>query len=96
VRVADDLLWLEPEPAAPFVQLTAAVVERWPDRLPYGGRHPDLVAHVTIVEAQDAPFDEVERIVRAHLPFSATADRLELWFQDVTGRWHVGHWFRLG
>ncbi|WP_232667925.1 2'-5' RNA ligase family protein [Pseudonocardia sp. TRM90224] len=47
----DDLVWLAPEPSAPFAALTAAVSERFGLR-PYGGVH-EPVPHLTV--AHDAP-----------------------------------------
>jgi len=46
----DDVVWLAPEPAAPFRALTAAVVSAFPAHRPYGGIHDDVVPHLTIGE----------------------------------------------
>ena len=96
VRRFDGLVWVEPEPATPFVRLTEAVVARWPEWPPYGGLFDEVIPHLTVVESDTAPLGEVETAVRLSLPFKARATRLELWRQDAAGRWHP-HWlFPLG
>jgi hypothetical protein len=50
-------LWLAPEPSEPFVGLTAALVERFPDWRPYGGIHgTEVIPHLTVTQgpAEDA------------------------------------------
>src|SRR6476660_7640771 len=36
-RFQEGIVWLHPEPSLPFVDLTAAVEQRWPDYPPYEG-----------------------------------------------------------
>ena len=47
-RFDGDIPWLHPNPSAPFVDLTAAVFERWPDNPPYEGSYDEVIPHVTI------------------------------------------------
>lgn len=42
------VLWLAPEPDAPFVELTRAVCARFPEHRPYGGAHNDVIPHLTV------------------------------------------------
>lgn len=88
-RFDEGVVWVEPEPAEPFRRLTAEVHAHWPEHPPYEGRFQELIPHLTIVEAEgdDPPLDAIEAAVRRHLPFTAQADRVELWRQDATGRW---------
>jgi 2'-5' RNA ligase len=66
------VLWLAPEPADPFVALTAAVQRAFPRYLPYRGAHPDLVPHLTIGQNQPYPaFESACRAIRPSLPFTA-------------------------
>jgi 2'-5' RNA ligase len=44
------VLWLAPEPDAPFRALIRAVTAAFPDYPPYGGAHSDVVPHLTIGE----------------------------------------------
>jgi 2'-5' RNA ligase len=97
-RFDEGVVWIEPDPSAPFRALTDAVAARWPAYPPYGGRFDAVIAHLTVVEAgDDGPsLTAIEAVARAHLPFGARADRLELWRQDEAGRWQP-HWrLRLG
>lgn len=72
------LLYLAPDPDTPFRRLTEAVVERWPEAPPYGGKyepHP----HLTVAQTQDdAVLDEAETALRAELPFSARVSEVDL------------------
>jgi 2'-5' RNA ligase len=80
-RFGDDVLWLAPEPEAPFRELTRAVVAAFPTHLPYGGVHGEPVPHLTVGELRLGSTDElaaVERAVREHLPIRARIDRAVL------------------
>ncbi len=92
-RFDDGVVWIEPRPADTFHVLTAAVVDRWPDHPPYGGRFDVTIPHLTVVEAEadGPPLEAIELQVARELPFRARADRLELWRQDAAGRW-LPHW----
>lgn len=66
------VLWLEPAPAEPFLALTASVQRAFPDCLPYGGAHPDLVPHLTV--GQDQPenlLESAQRAIEPSLPVRA-------------------------
>ncbi len=60
------VLWLAPEPAEPFLALTAAVWHRFPRCPPYRGVYPDLVPHLTI--GMDRPAGALESAARAAEP----------------------------
>lgn len=47
--------WLHPDPSGPFVDLTAAVFERWPDQPPYEGAFDEVIPHVTITREDVGP-----------------------------------------
>ncbi len=68
----DDVVWLAPEPAHPFVALTLAVQERF-GIVPYGGEHgPEPVPHLTV--GHQAPLPRLcaaAAQVEAGLPFRA-------------------------
>lgn len=75
---ADDVLWLDPEPAGPFRQLTAAVWAAFPEHPPYGGIYDDTVPHLTVAETRQADLAAVraaEQAVLPHLPLVAHIDR---------------------
>jgi hypothetical protein len=76
----DGTTWLRPTPALPFVDLTAAVWQRWPERPPYEGLHDEVIPHLTISET---PID-----VQLELPIVARAREVMLIEEDEpTGRW---------
>lgn len=67
----DQVVWLAPEPARAFADLTAAVCERFPDYPPYGGTFADVVPHLTVGDgAPAAELRRAEEAVRGHLPIS--------------------------
>jgi 2'-5' RNA ligase len=77
-REPHEVLWLRPEPAAPFHELAAAVGEVFADFPVYGG---ELVyePHVTVgVGGPDVDLAAVERDVRRLLPLRAEARELTL------------------
>lgn len=51
------VLWLAPEPAGPFRDLTAAVWASFPACAPYGGAFHDAVPHLTI--GHEAPVEQL-------------------------------------
>jgi hypothetical protein len=76
-----DVLWLDPEPAQPFRQLTAAVWRAFPQHPPYGGAYDDVVPHLTIAEQRLADMPAllaVERVVQSGLPLVARIERVLL------------------
>ena len=51
----DTVLWLAPQPARPFRELTSAVWQQFPQAPPYAGAHSDVVPHLTIGHDADKP-----------------------------------------
>ncbi len=89
VRRFPELVWVDPEPSAPFADLTAAVVARWPSHPPYEGAFDIVIPHLTVVESDVAALETVEELARGSVPFARRAQRLELWCQDGAGRWRT-------
>lgn len=88
-RFADPVLWLAPEPDAPFRALTAAVWARFPSTPPYGGRFDDVVPHLTVTDGQPAPvMDAAAERVRPFLPITARVRAVRL----LVGRPSPGAW----
>ncbi|CAN5530004.1 2'-5' RNA ligase family protein [soil metagenome] len=46
-----DVVYLPPEPDAPFRRLIEALAAEFPDYPPYGGAHPEVVPHLTVAHA---------------------------------------------
>lgn len=72
------VLYLPPVPAGPFVELTRAVLERWPDCRPYEGRHEEIVPHVTVAQGEGALLDLAEADVAPKLPLTTRATEVLL------------------
>ena len=83
------LLYLAPEPSDPFVALTEACAERFPDFPPYGGVHDDIVPHLTVVETDEVPAEAVVRQLEAGLPFSYRIRAIEVITPSEEGPWHL-------
>jgi hypothetical protein len=95
-----DVVYLAPEPLAPFDALTQGVAARFPETPPYGGALADPIPHLTLAQRPPAPsLEEVsERFVReagARLPLECAADEVALAIQRA-GRWSIGPSFALG
>ena len=78
------LVWLAPEPAGPFVAMTEAMVERFPDHLPYGGIHDRIVPHLTVAEAQ---LDEAAALVEPLLPLHSRVESVVLYEHAEADHW---------
>lgn len=70
------VLYLAPEPAAPFVALTEALVRAFPAFPPFGGVHERIVPHLTVAQGDERTLQpaeaELRAALRAHGPVSAT------------------------
>ena len=68
------ILYLGPEPDAPFREMTEALVARFPEHRPYGGIHEDVIPHVTVAAADDERvLEEVRAEVGKGLPIACYA-----------------------
>jgi hypothetical protein len=85
VRRFPGVVYLAPEPAAPFVAMTEACMRRWPDHPPYGGAFPDIVPHLTLAEGPEPP-GLAERATST-LPITARAEEAWLMAPLPGGGW---------
>jgi hypothetical protein len=88
------VLYLEPDPPEPFVALTRAVHERWPEHPPYDGAYDAVVPHLTAVDGPEPP--GVAAALERQLPASARAATLQLMVEEPDGVWRVAAGFPLG
>jgi hypothetical protein len=92
-RFPTDVLYLAPEPDAPFRQLTLAIWDRYPETPPYGGKWPDIVPHVSVAfladeQKLDGVADDFVQASQGRLPIRATASDVVL-MDNEAGRWQV-------
>jgi len=84
-----EVLYLEPEPAEPFVALTHAIEREWPDQPPYGDHYETIVPHLTVAETPDqAVLDRVAAGVQPQLPVATYVREASVFVEDHEGRWH--------
>ncbi|HEY2326556.1 MAG TPA: 2'-5' RNA ligase family protein [Gaiellaceae bacterium] len=88
-----ELLYLAPEPAAPFTQLTELIAARFPDYAPYEGAIAlaDLTPHLTVAYGDTELLADAEADVRPRLPITAVVREAVL-LEEVEpnwGRWEV-------
>lgn len=75
----DDIVWLGPSDDRPFRSLTALVFASYPSCPPFGGRHADVIPHLTIGHKADlADLRAAAAAVRPHLPVTGTATEIAL------------------
>ena len=90
--------YLAPEPAAPFVALTAALSHAFPGFAPFHGEHAAVVPHLTVANgnADEAALaaTELARLMRSLGPIDATCSRVGL-FGNASGAWREMHAFAL-
>ena len=94
-RARPNVLYLAPDPAAPFAAMIEAVAARFPEHPPYGGVHDEVVPHVTVGEHDDLDvLSRIEDEVSVHLPIHATACEVQLLEHTPEG-WRLRQGFPL-
>jgi 2'-5' RNA ligase len=83
----DHVLYLAPEPAAPFRALTHALAAEFPEYPPYEGQFPDVIPHLTVAHDPAAPHARIRAELARGLPVSTVAERVELWVEGEDDRW---------
>lgn len=89
-------VWLAPDPAGPFVELTRAVGSAIPGTSPYGGAHEKIVPHLTVATGSDPEMlDRIAGEAASLLPLHAHIH--EIWLMATSdGRWEPHTRFPLG
>lgn len=94
----EQVLWLTPEPAARFRELTRLAWQRYRDCPPYGGVYDDVVPHLTVGVGQ--PIDllrEAARSVEPELPLRSRVTKVTLLQGSMRpGSWRIRAEFPLG
>lgn len=94
------VLYLAPEPATHFAELTVGLNGLYPDMRPYGGKFADIVPHLTVAQATDVRqldliAEQFARASHGKLPIAATAREVAL-LDNQSGRWKTQALFALG
>jgi len=94
-----ETIYLAPQPAEPFVELTRALVRTFPEYPPYAGEHREVVPHLTVARAEPERLSAIEAELQSSLPLSggisATCREVVL-IENSTGKWEQMHAFHLG
>ena len=93
---SEGVVWLEPEPSAPFNELTRALFAAFPACPPYGGMHDETIAHVSLAAIDRRHQDAVETEARRWLPFRRRVSTATLIVEGEDGRWRTRRRFALG
>lgn len=91
----EGVVWLDPEPAAPFEELIAALSKAFPDFPPYGGMHDTVIPHVSLASIDRRHQDGVEAEARRWLPFRRRVGAAALIVEGADGRWRTRRRFPL-
>ena len=91
-------LYLEPEPSEPFVRLTNALAQEFPDYPPDGGKYAGVLPHVTVANGSASLAIEAEAeltpIMHQRGPIFAVCRAVDL-FENSSGHWKPLHSFAL-
>jgi 2'-5' RNA ligase len=92
-RFGTSVVWLRPEPAQRFDELTSSVTTAFPDCAPYAGKHRANTPHLSVGsrltrEVADALAAEVVGL----LPLTDRIDALSLMFETGDGWRHDKSW----
>lgn len=90
------VVWLQPDPADPFVNLTRAIWRAFPEAPPYGRLDDGLEAHLTIAIDDPARFDRAAVEASAHVPFVRQIASASLVAEGESGEWRTVRRFRFG
>ena len=90
--------YLVPEPAAPFIAMTRALAETFPDFPPYAGEHQGVIPHLTVAHGNAAEADEAADELRLRLEqggaVTTQCGSVAL-IENSSGRWNEMHVFHL-
>lgn len=101
LRTFPRTVWVAPEPATPFRELTHAIQRAFPRHPHWGGRFAEVIPHMTLVDGVDeaALRSTLERLrlrVEPLLPLNLTADEATVLAEQEDGRWAVAARAALG
>lgn len=93
-----DGIYLAPQPAAPLIDLTEAVVANFPDYPPYRGAYATIIPHLTVAMTSPQNFANIHTdcidALTANLPIHVDVDEVTL-FVRRDERWRTRQTFPL-
>lgn len=95
IPTKEGVVWLAPEPDAPFIATTEALAKAFPDYLPYGGIHETVIPHLTLANV-DIDLTALISAAQAELPFRRRVDAAAMLVEDDAGRWRIAERLSLG
>jgi 2'-5' RNA ligase len=99
IRSFSNSIYLAPDPAEPFLALSQAVIDHYPESLPYEGKFGDVIPHLTLAEfenPEDLP-DILEKFRKAssgYLPIYAQVNEVLL-MDNRSGNWETRQAFAM-
>jgi hypothetical protein len=93
-----DTVYLEPEPAQPFVALTEAVVREFPQYPPYQGRYASVIPHLTVAHGLEPELQALRGQLAADPRLQAGVEancKTVVLFENTSGYWRQKRPFRL-
>lgn len=91
--------YLAPEPSEPFVAMTAALVRSFPEFLPYGGEHTEVIPHLTVAQGDaDVASIAARELEKSLFEVGTVHARCAsvVLLENATGHWKTMHAFALG
>jgi 2'-5' RNA ligase len=95
-RAWPGVVWLAPEPDAPFHDLIGHLAAHYPAHPPYGGAFDEVIPHLTIAERGDLDPSPVVADASRSLPFTVRVDHVTVIAEGDDGRWRTRWRFGLG
>jgi hypothetical protein len=87
------IIHLLPEPSEPFRELTARLVEAFPECPPYEGRFPEVIPHLTLdAQAPGVTEQSTIRLLGDLVPVQCRAERLDLAWYEADGCHVIRSW----
>lgn len=97
IRRFPDVVYLAPEPTAPFIALAHSLSKQFPTCLPYHGLHREVVPHLTVARAHALAHGHIEAALKARLDGRSIRARCEAlhMIENGSGVWRIARSFPL-
>jgi hypothetical protein len=96
VHAPNGVIWLAPEPPAPFLSLIDRLSKAFPGYPPYGGAFEEVVPHLTIADDEATRMDSNAAEAARCLPFRRRVTHAALIVEGADGRWRTRRRLPLG